>query len=70
MTEYLIQRDGFSRLVEYFAVAGRSRDRQSNFRRAFGQSFEEFEGEVLEYLQALVSESAPAEASAGATPPR
>ena len=59
MTEYLIQRDGFSRLVEYFAVVARSRDRRANFRRAFGQSFEQFEGEVLEYLQMLVLEGEP-----------
>ena len=54
MTEYLIQRDGFPRLVEYFAAVARSRDRRANFRRAFGQSFEQFEGEVLEHLQMLV----------------
>ena len=41
MTEYLIQRDGFPRLVEYFAATARSRDRRGTFRRAFGQSFED-----------------------------
>jgi hypothetical protein len=56
MTDYLIQRDGFSRLVEYFAAVGRGRDRRANFQRAFGQSFEEFEDEVLEHLHALVDE--------------
>jgi hypothetical protein len=56
MTDYLIQRDGFARLVEYFAAAGRGGDRRANFRRAFRQSFEEFEGEALDYLQALVGE--------------
>jgi hypothetical protein len=56
MTEYLIQRDGFSRLVEYFGAAARSRDRRANFGRAFGQSLDQFEGEVLEYLHGLVNE--------------
>jgi hypothetical protein len=59
MTEYLIEREGFSRLVAYFASAARSRDRRANFRRAFGQSFEDFEGEVLEHLQGLVSDEGP-----------
>ena len=56
MTEYLIQRDGFPRLVAYFETVARSRDRRANFRRAFGQSVEQFEGEVTEYLQMLVHE--------------
>src|SRR5262245_34644301 len=67
MTDYLIQRDGFPRLVEYFASAARSRDRRSNFRRAFGQSFEEFEAEVLEHLQGLVSEDRPTDPDALST---
>jgi hypothetical protein len=62
MTEYLIQRDGFSRL--WSAGAARSRDRRGNFRRAFGQSFEQFEAEVLEYLQGLVNEIPPADPDA------
>src|SRR5262249_54636519 len=69
MTDYLIQRDGFPRLVEYFASAARSRRRarRSNFRRAFGQSFEEFEAEVLEHLQGLVSEDRPTDPDALST---
>ena len=59
MTEYLIQRDGFPRLVGYFAAAAQSRDRRENFRRAFGQSFEQFEEDILEHLQTLVSEAGP-----------
>jgi hypothetical protein len=59
MTEYLIQRDGFPRLVAYFATAARSRERRLTFRRAFGQSLEQFEEEVLEYLQLLVNEGEP-----------
>jgi hypothetical protein len=56
MVEYLIQRDGFPRLVAYFEAVARSRDRRANFRRAFGQSVEQFEGEVTEYLEMLVHE--------------
>jgi hypothetical protein len=60
MTEYLIQRDGFSSLVRYFAAAAaRSRERRLAFRHAFGQSLEQFEREVLEYLQLLVNEGEP-----------
>jgi hypothetical protein len=66
MTEYLIKRDGFAQLVQYFTSAARSRDRRVNFRRAFGQSLEAFEEEVLEYLQALVAEGD----YAGGSPPR
>jgi hypothetical protein len=61
MTEYLIQRNGLSRLVEYFASAARSRDRRANFERAFGQSFDQFEREVLDHLGALVHETQPVE---------
>jgi hypothetical protein len=70
MTEYLIQREGFSRLVEYFASAARSRDRRANFRRAFGQNFEEFEGEVLEHLQGLVADEPESHALVETAPDR
>ena len=75
MTEYLIRRDGFSRLVEYFGAAARSRDRRANFGRAFGQSLDQFEGEVLEYLHGLVNEVAPGDlepiaTSSGRSSPR
>jgi hypothetical protein len=63
MTEYLIKRDGFAQLVRYFSLAARSRDRRGNFRRAFGQSLDQFEEEVLEYLQALVAEGESADGS-------
>jgi hypothetical protein len=59
MTEYLIQRDGFAGLVRYFAAAARSRQRRLTFRHAFGQSLEQFEREVLDYLQLLVNEGEP-----------
>ncbi len=59
MTEYLIERDGFPQLVGYFASAARHRDRRANFRRAFGQSLDQFEREVLQYLRAIVNEGEP-----------
>ena len=75
MTEYLIQRQGFARLVTYFAAAARTRDRRANFGRAFGQSFEQFEAEVLDHLLGLVSDAEPDglppfSASPGQTSPR
>lgn len=59
MTEYLIHREGFPRLLEYFAAAARPRDRQATFRSVFGQSLEQFEREVLQYLQLLINEAGP-----------
>jgi len=59
MTEYLIHREGFPRLLEYFAAAARPRGRQAIFRSVFGQSIEQFEREVLQYLQLLVNEAGP-----------
>lgn len=70
MTEYLIVRDGFAQLVEYFASAARSGDRRANFHRAFGQSLDQFEREVLEYLYALIEdESAPRDSNPMASSP-
>lgn len=68
MTEYLIHREGFSRLLEYFSAASRPRDRQTTFRSVFGQSLEQFEREVLQYLQLLVNEPEPSDAAAPGRP--
>jgi hypothetical protein len=54
MADYLIKRDGFERVVEYFRTFAENRDRRDNFARAFGQSLDEFEGEILTYLRAVV----------------
>jgi hypothetical protein len=54
MTDYLISRDGFPRVVEYFRSYGERRDRRENFQRAFGQTLEQFEQEVLAHLKTLV----------------
>jgi hypothetical protein len=51
MTDYLIDREGFARLVDYFRAFSALDDRRENFRVAFGQSVLEFEAEVLPRLQ-------------------
>jgi hypothetical protein len=54
MADYLIARDGFPRVVEYFRSYGERRDRRENFQRAFGQTLEQFEREVLAHLKTIV----------------
>jgi len=50
MTDYLIRRHGFEGLVEYYRSFAAGRPRHEAFRLAFGQSLEEFEGEMLVYF--------------------
>jgi hypothetical protein len=54
MGDYLIARDGFSRVVAYFRSFERKQDRYANFRDTFGQSLDQFEQEVLAHLKTLV----------------
>jgi hypothetical protein len=54
MGDYLIERDGFPRVVDYFRSFERKQDRHANFRDTFGQSLEHFELEVLGHLKSLV----------------
>ena len=54
MADYLITRDGFERVVEYFRSCERRRDRYANFRDTFGQGLEDFEQEVLAHLKRVV----------------
>jgi hypothetical protein len=54
MADYLIQRHGLDRMVEYFRTFAGRLDRRANFALAFGQSLEEFEGEILAHLRAVV----------------
>ncbi|HEX9819057.1 MAG TPA: hypothetical protein VGD07_05530 [Methylomirabilota bacterium] len=54
MADYLIARDGFPRVVAYFASFQRRPDRHANFRATFGQSLEQFEQEVLAHLKSAV----------------
>lgn len=50
LADYLIRRDGYPRLLEYFRSFARRADRDANFVGAFGQSVAEFEQEALAYL--------------------
>jgi len=54
MAEYLIDRDGFERVVEYFSAFAKSQNRHANFERAFGQSIDDFEREILTHLKTVV----------------
>ncbi len=50
MTDYLIGREGFGAVVDYFRAFSVRNDRAGNFRAAFGQSLQEFEAEILASL--------------------
>jgi hypothetical protein len=50
MTDYLIRRHGFYRLVEYYRAFADNPDRYDNFHLAFGLTLEEFEREMTRYL--------------------
>lgn len=54
MADYLITRDGFDHVVNYFRSFERRQDRHANFRETFGQSLEQFEQEVLGHLKTVV----------------
>jgi hypothetical protein len=54
MADYLINRDGLDRVVEYFRSFARSSDRRANFQFAFRQSLDQFEHEILEHLKSVV----------------
>jgi hypothetical protein len=50
MVDHLIERRGFTRVVEYFREFSVSDDRHRNFERVFGQTLGAFEGEVLAHI--------------------
>ena len=54
MADYLIDRDGFARMLKYFRSFERKNDRHAAFRDTFGQSLEQFEQEVLAHLKSVV----------------
>lgn len=54
MADYLIEREGLARVTDYFRLFAASQDRRENFARAFDQTLERFEAEILEHLQAVV----------------
>ena len=51
MADYLVERNGFDRMKRYFGSFARSRDRQRNFRVAFGTTVAAFELDVLAHLK-------------------
>ena len=51
MADYLIEREGFDRVVEYFRMCAAYGDRDAAFEEAFGQSLDGFEREILGYLR-------------------
>src|ERR671923_301770 len=70
MADYLIERDGFDRVVAYFKSFERRQDRHSNFRDTFGQSLDQFEKEVLAHLKTIVRSSRPSSATCTVYLPR
>jgi hypothetical protein len=50
MTDHLIRRHGFERLLEYYRGFAAGRGRREGFRLAFDQTLEEFEAEMLAYF--------------------
>jgi hypothetical protein len=65
MADYLIQRDGFPRVVQYYRSLALI-DRHAAFERSFGQSIDAFEAEILLHLQTR----APDPSTAPAASPR
>ncbi len=54
MADYLIEREGLPRVVDYFRAFGNVQDRRENFERVFRQSLDDFEREILAYLKSVV----------------
>ena len=53
LADYLIAREGFGSVVEYFRSFARRADRRANFQAAFGQPLREFEQEAVVHLANL-----------------
>ena len=54
MSDYLIERHGFARVVDYFRAFASSQDPRENFQRTFGTTLEDFESEILTYLKSAI----------------
>jgi hypothetical protein len=54
MSDYLIARHGFGRVVEYFRSFGTSQSPRENFEQAFGTSLDDFEREILTHLKSTL----------------
>lgn len=53
LADYLVARDGFAAVLDYFSAFRRSDDAAANFRAAFGQDVTAFEREALLYLTTI-----------------
>lgn len=58
MADYLIERDGLERVVDYFRDCAKRGGGDIAFEETFGQSLEDFEVEVLDHLRAPAGERA------------
>jgi hypothetical protein len=54
MADYLIEREGFARVVAYFRTFGEGQDRRENFERVFSQTLDDLEREILAHLKTVV----------------
>lgn len=54
MVDYLIEQQGFDRVVAYFRAFSDVQDRRENFIRIFGRTHEQFEHEILTHLKSVV----------------
>src|SRR5215470_9893839 len=54
MADYLIDRDGLGGVIDYFRAFSKSQNRHVNFERAFKQSIDQFEQEILTHLKMVV----------------
>jgi hypothetical protein len=54
MSDYLIERHGFGRVVEYFRSFRTSQSPRENFEQAFGTSLDNFEREILAHLKSTL----------------
>ncbi|MBI2466858.1 MAG: hypothetical protein HYV62_03420 [Candidatus Rokubacteria bacterium] len=56
MTDELVRRHGFDRVIAYFRAFADSDDRFGNFQRVFGVSLKAFEQDALTRIQEEVAE--------------
>ena len=54
MSDYLIERHGFGRVVEYFRSFRTSQSPRENFEKAFGTNLDDFEREILTHLKSTL----------------
>jgi hypothetical protein len=54
MADYLVQRHGFGRVVDYFRSFRASQNPRENFETAFGVNLDDFEREILTYLKSTL----------------